>query len=137
MRWSNNSCAYDSLFTPLFSLWSSDREGWKDKFNSMNNSIALQLIDGFFRYEQEEISLEDACDYVRQMLSRSQPALRFGRFASIERLCEELFTTSFLHQQNTFLLLFASRHFNIFVSTLQYLVLYYDIWYYLNISLFS
>jgi hypothetical protein len=29
------------------------------------------------------------------MLSRSQPALRFGRFASIERLCQELFTTSY------------------------------------------
>ena len=95
MKWSNNSCAYDSLFTPLFALWSSDREGWKDRFNSMNNAIALKLIDGFFRYEQAEISLEDARDYVRQMLSRSQPALRFGRFASIERLCQELFTTSY------------------------------------------
>jgi hypothetical protein len=64
MKWSNNSCAYDSLFTPLFALWSSDREGWKDRFNSMNNAIALKLIDGFFRYEQAEISLEDARDYV-------------------------------------------------------------------------
>jgi hypothetical protein len=96
MRWSNNSCAYDSLFTPLFTLWCSDREGWKNKFDGMDNAIAIKLIDGFFQYERAEISLEDTRDYVRRMLSRSHRELRFGHFASIERLCEELFTTSYL-----------------------------------------
>ena len=95
MRWSNNSCAYDSLFTPLFALWCSDREGWKDRFDSMDNAIAITLIDGFFKYEQAEISLEYGRDIVRQMLSTSHCELRFGHFASIERLCEELFTTSY------------------------------------------
>ena len=103
MRWSNNSCAYDSLFTPLFTLWCSDREGWKDRFNSMNNAIALELINGFFRYEQAEISLEDARDYVRQMLSRSHHELRFGLFASIERLCEVIFATSYLVRETYYL----------------------------------
>lgn len=96
MKWSNNSCAYDSLFTPLFALWCSDREGWRDSFISMDNPIAIKLVDGFFKYEQAEVSLEDARDRVRRMLSRSHRELRFGHFASIERLCEELFTTSYL-----------------------------------------
>ena len=96
MRWSDNSCAYDSLFTPLFALWCSDREGWKDKFISMGNNIALELIDGFFGYEQAEFSLEGARDHIQRLLSGRHHALRFGQFASIERLCEELFTTSYI-----------------------------------------
>ena len=62
----------------------------------MNNAIAIKLIDSFFKFEQAEISLKDARDSVRRMLSRSHHELRFGRFTSIERLCEELFTTSFI-----------------------------------------
>ncbi|KAF8800466.1 hypothetical protein BYT27DRAFT_7313647 [Phlegmacium glaucopus] len=95
MRWSNNSCAYDSLFTPLFALWCSDRQGWKERFNVMDNTIALQLIDGFFEHEQAGISLEDARDCVRWSMSQSHHRSRFGHFTSIERVCEELFTTSY------------------------------------------
>ena len=94
-RWSDNSCAYDSLFAPLFALWCSDRDGWKQHFQETNNEPAQQLIDGFFKYERNEVSLENARDLVHRTISRGRNAQPFGRFTSIENVCGHLLSTSY------------------------------------------
>jgi len=45
-RWSQNSCAYDALFTPLFTLWCSDRERWTQNVMGMGNAVADLLLQG-------------------------------------------------------------------------------------------
>ena len=64
-RWSQNSCAYDALFTPLFTLWCSDRERWTQNVMGMGNAVADLLLQGFSRYDRGEASLENARDDVR------------------------------------------------------------------------
>ena len=103
MAWSNNSCAYDLLFTPLFVLWCNDKEGWRVRFQDIENDVALQLIDGFFQHERGEISLEDARDHVRRTISRHHRGPGFGSFTSIERVCEAVFTSSHLVRESYYL----------------------------------
>ena len=102
LAWSNNSCAFDSLFTPLFVLWCEDREGWNVKFRDMDNSAALQLVEGFSQHERGVTSLEDARDKVRRTMSREHNGPGFGRFTSIERVCEGLFATRYLIRESSY-----------------------------------
>ena len=54
-RWSQNSCAYDSVFTPLFVLWCSNREYWAQNFSGMGNAVADLLLEGFSLYERVKL----------------------------------------------------------------------------------
>ena len=47
MIWSNNSCAYDSIFTILFSIWCDNKKLWNYNFHRMNNPFIIALSDGF------------------------------------------------------------------------------------------
>ena len=93
-RWSQNSCAYDSLFTPLFVLWCSDREYWARKFSGMGNAVADLLLEGFFLYERGEISLENVRDDARRMIARSRNGVAFGCYTSIENVCSHTLSTN-------------------------------------------
>ena len=35
--WSNNSCAYDSIFVIFYILWCSNKNLWSDRFHSIGN----------------------------------------------------------------------------------------------------
>ena len=41
MIWSNNSCAYDSILTILFSIWCNNKNLWNYNFHRMNNPLLL------------------------------------------------------------------------------------------------
>ncbi|PBK85068.1 hypothetical protein ARMGADRAFT_897759, partial [Armillaria gallica] len=45
--WENNSCAYDSVFTILYSIWMADSEHWNRAFNNINEDW-LGLIGNLF-----------------------------------------------------------------------------------------
>ena len=94
IRWSENSCAYDSLFTPLFALWCSNREYWARSFSGMGNVVVDLLLEGFFRYERGEASLENVRDDARHLIARSRNGPAFGCYTSIEEVCIHMLSTN-------------------------------------------
>src|SRR6266511_2079878 len=93
-RWSQNSCAYDALFTPLFTLWCSDRERWTQNVMGMGNAVADLLLQGFSQYDRGEASLENARDDVRRLISCSRNGTPFGHYTSIENVCMHFLRTN-------------------------------------------
>ena len=93
-RWSQNSCAYDSFFTPLFVLWCSNREYWTQNISGMGNAVADLLLEGFSLYERGEASLEDVRDDARQLIARSRNGAAFGCYTSIEDVCNHTLSTN-------------------------------------------
>ena len=89
-RWSENSCAYDVIVTPIFLLWCSDRERWSREFRRTNNAIAERLIDGFYRYEMGDTSLEGARDDFRRLIAGLPNGAPFGNYTTIENVCTPL-----------------------------------------------
>jgi hypothetical protein len=89
-RWSENSCAYDAIVTPMFLLWCSDREKWSREFRRTRNAIADMLIEGFCRYERGETSLEGARDDFRRLIARIPNGAPFGDYTTIENVCVPL-----------------------------------------------
>ena len=47
MIWSNNSCAYNSIFTILFSIWCNNKNLWNYNFHEINNPFTIALSLGF------------------------------------------------------------------------------------------
>jgi hypothetical protein len=89
MRWSENSCAYDSVFTPIYVQWCTNRNLQTDLFRRMGSPVANLLFDGFIRYEAGQGSLEDARDAVRRHMARN-PDTEFGAYTSIYNVCSIL-----------------------------------------------
>jgi hypothetical protein len=65
----NYSCAYDSLFTILFNIWSDDIEVWSLFFQNTNQYLCA-LSSGFHKYINNQITLEEVRDNVRDLLYR-------------------------------------------------------------------
>ena len=93
MIWSQNSCAYDSVFTILFNIWRHNIDSWGTIFNQLGNDFCILLVNQFIKYNQNEISLEVARDIVREELAKTSQYMRFGSYTSIEAICEAMFTT--------------------------------------------
>ena len=93
MVWSQNSCAYDSIFTILFNIWCHNPDGWGTIFTQLGNEFCILLVHQFTRYKQNEISLEAARDTVQKELDKTSQYMRFGSYTSIEVICEAIFTT--------------------------------------------
>lgn len=91
MRWSQNSCAYDSVFTPIFVQWCADRRSWTAALKRWGTDVVIQLVEGFVRFETELDTLEGARDAVRRTLARSQRGCAYGAYTSIENVCAALF----------------------------------------------
>ena len=89
MRWSENSCAYDSVFTPIYVQWCTNRNLQTDLFRRMGSPVANLLFDGFIRYEAGQGSLENARDAVRRHMARN-PETEFGAYTSIYNVCSIL-----------------------------------------------
>ena len=52
MRWSQNSCAYDSIFTPVYVLWCAYRDTWTEEIRRTGSTTAAQLVEGFISFEE-------------------------------------------------------------------------------------
>jgi hypothetical protein len=87
-RWSQNSCAYDSVFTPVFALWctTNDRDYWARDIRTMNNAVSDLLLEGFSLYERGGTSLENVRDDARRLIARSPNGAAFGSYTSIENV---------------------------------------------------
>jgi hypothetical protein len=93
MVWSQNSCAYDSIFTILFNIWCRDMDNWGTIFTRLGNEFCILLVNEFTKYVQNEISLEAARDTVRKELHKTSEYMRFGAYTSIDEICGAIFTT--------------------------------------------
>jgi PIF1-like helicase len=69
VRWDSvhYSCAYDTLFTILFSIWISDSDKWSNIFINTNTILSV-LSDGFEKFISQIQLLEQARDTARQIL---------------------------------------------------------------------
>ena len=93
-RWSENSCAYDSVFTPMFALWcTSDRDSWARDIRGMGNVLANLLLEGFSLYERGVTSLEEVRDNARRLIANSPNGEAFGSYTSIENVFAHLLRT--------------------------------------------
>ena len=90
MRWSENSCAYDSVFTPIYTQWCADRDLLTEFIRRTGSPEANLLLDGFIRYEAGQGSLEVARDAVRRYMARSPDGPIFGVYTSIWEVCNAL-----------------------------------------------
>ena len=93
MKWSQNSCAYDSIFTILFAIWCNDKDMWNRNFHETGNEFSILLANQFSKYDKNLISLENARDKVRKELARAFSHLKFGSYTSIEYIFDAMFTT--------------------------------------------
>ena len=94
MRWSQNSCAYDSIFTPIYVLWCAYGDDWTEEIERTGSTAAVQLFEGFIRFEEGQGSLEDARDKVRWTLARTQRECAYGNYTSIDSVCSAWFKTN-------------------------------------------
>src|SRR5262245_11067876 len=63
----NYSCAYDALFTILYTIWTSDILKWSEFFDKTSESLSI-LNNGFNMYHKNELTIENARDNVRYYL---------------------------------------------------------------------
>ncbi|KAF8221603.1 hypothetical protein L208DRAFT_1327085 [Tricholoma matsutake] len=90
--WSNNSCAYDSVFTILYSLWRNNPTHWKQFFYSMNCDLLEEICNGFNDHSYNQTSLESVRDTFRMGLDDLRLAgLCWGRYTSVVRLLKYMF----------------------------------------------
>jgi hypothetical protein len=90
MRWNNNSCTYDSIFTSIYVQWCAYHNQWSDIIKRSGSATAIQLIEGFANYEAGHTSLEDVRDSVRRYMARNHTGCVYGTFASIFDVCSPL-----------------------------------------------
>jgi hypothetical protein len=68
----NYSCAYDALFTILFSIWSENPQNWKKNFQNINDILKV-LASGFNKANKQPSTLETARNKVRYILNQKHP----------------------------------------------------------------
>ena len=94
MKWSENSCAYDSVFTILFNIWQHDHQQWSLVLKQLGNEFCTLFAEEFERYCRKETSLEAGRDIIRRELGKVNRLLHFGEYTSIEQVCHTIFSTS-------------------------------------------
>ena len=96
MIWSNNSCAYDSIFTVLFSIWCNNKNLCNFNFQKMNNPFIIALLNGFNDVDKKIKTLEVIRDDVRRNLHTFFPqTMTFGNFTSVENIFAALLETTY------------------------------------------
>ncbi|KAF8876594.1 hypothetical protein CPB84DRAFT_1643939, partial [Gymnopilus junonius] len=75
----NNSCAYDSVFTVIFSIWCNNQERWGQYMDETNNNVMKLLSQEFILYEENKKTLEQARDKAQYKLHSVDPTyMPFG-----------------------------------------------------------
>lgn len=96
MIWSNNSCAYDSIFTIFFSIWCNNKNLWNYNFHRINNPFIVALSNGFNDVDNNIQTLETIRDDVRRNLHVFSPqTMAFGNFTSVENIFAALLETTY------------------------------------------
>jgi hypothetical protein len=92
--WSNNSCAYDSVLTILFTLWTSGNRQHDDLFQGINSPLARILCQSFKNIITSDHEYEMQRDLFRYALENIDPINhKFGDFTAVGSLLNHLLAT--------------------------------------------
>jgi hypothetical protein len=92
-RWSDNSCAYDSVLSVLYTICLSDPEQ-TGSYNKLGNIVLNALIDKCAEHIDRRCSLEDVRDFLRQTLQREWPTeFPAGTYVSVHSVFDRLLST--------------------------------------------
>ena len=69
----NYSCAYDSLFTVLYEIWSNDTKVWTRRFKEINQHYLKSLSVCFKKYMNGQATFETARDTIRHEIYTKNP----------------------------------------------------------------
>jgi hypothetical protein len=95
IKWSNNSCAYDSLFSILYTLWNCNPIYWKYVFCCINDAFFLSICNGFQQHQNGVVTLEDVRDDFRHLVDDLQiPGLYWGAYTAVSCIAKLLFESS-------------------------------------------
>jgi hypothetical protein len=91
--WSDNSCAYDSVLTILFSIWASNDQQSEELFSGINSDLA-KILHKTFQNIANDDRFEEHCDIFRRALESFDPrSHKFGEFTAVGSLMEHLLAT--------------------------------------------
>ncbi len=91
--WSDNSCAYDSVLTILFSIWASDNQPSEELFSGINSNLAKKLHQAFQNIANDN-EFEKHRDIFRYTLENIDPrSHKFGEFTAVGSLLNHLLAT--------------------------------------------
>jgi hypothetical protein len=94
LRWSNNSCAYDAVFSILYSLWRDEPDHWSSVLCNINPTFFPSICSGFQDYHEGISTLESVRDDFRHAVHDSNiDHLSWGIYTSVNRVMLTLFTT--------------------------------------------
>ncbi|SJL01000.1 uncharacterized protein ARMOST_04314 [Armillaria ostoyae] len=94
-KWSNNSCAYNTVLFVLYNLWRPDDVQYTAVFGLLCNQWLDMAMTSFKRHSNGKYTLEEVRDYLRRALHREYPALfMFGGNTSVKALMMRLLWTS-------------------------------------------
>jgi hypothetical protein len=92
--WSENSCAYDSVVTILYSIWSRDVVNETVRLQSLRYAILNKVVASFTEHQLHHCSLEDSRDSIRQQLMAKAPnSFPWGAYIGIDAVFEQLLQT--------------------------------------------
>jgi hypothetical protein len=97
LQWSNNSCAFDAVFSVLYNIWQDDPKERTSHFRDINFEYLGEIADGFShtRFPDTAYTLEQVRDFTRRRLQRANPAVfPWGRYTGIQYILDYLLGTS-------------------------------------------
>ena len=95
LKWSNNSCAYDTIFTLLFSVWWQNKSALLSLFSVIDNIYLNRLLAGFQEFANNVKEFEIVRDELRHALHALDPHnLKYGCYTSVEAVFHALFVSS-------------------------------------------
>jgi hypothetical protein len=92
--WSNNSCAYDCVFSIMHSIWSNNHVRHSELFRSINNNFLTFLAEKFSQHQRDVVDLEDIRDDLRRLLANEFPiTFPWGEYVGIDIGFHTIFKT--------------------------------------------
>ena len=92
--WHQNSCAYDAVLCIIHTIWNSNRNGYTQIFQAMNDDVIGKLVRNFEKHTSGSKSLESTRDDLRRYLQHVSPRnFTWGRFSSVTSILQYLLST--------------------------------------------
>ena len=103
-QWSNNSCAYDSIITILYSMWESNPTIGSTLIGNVQNHSLSSVQKWFQECSDGFCSLDSVCDKWRQQLNTEKPAsFPWGDYVGVDPILQHILKTPYT-------VLVTSRH---------------------------
>ncbi|KAJ8079176.1 hypothetical protein PM082_021676 [Marasmius tenuissimus] len=95
--WSQNSCAYDSVFTLMYTIWAARPRYWESALSSVTDLNLKSLLRAFEQCRRKILTVDKARDAFRSELVQQDP-IRFpgvGTYVSVSAIFSTLLRYSY------------------------------------------